>query len=726
MPRLRTEHAIAAAAVLLPLAVMFAPALFSDRLYAMRDAGHYYYPLFKWCADEWAAGRMPLWNASENCGTSVIADPTASVFYPGKLVFALPVDFAVRFKLYVVGHVLLCAAAAYWLARRWGASVYGSALAAMSYAGGGSVVFQHANVVYLVGAAWLPVAVGLIDDVFRERRVKSALWLAVVLALLILGGDPQMAYHVLLLGGLYVLVLASGRREPPASSPIRAAWLRRLALLAAAATAACLLAAVQILPSAEAAAVSERAQATTTIVAPPQPGTHQAAAFDYSVGPWRLAELVWPNCGGRMYPTHRRWFSLLPEESRIWTPSLYLGLIPLVLGLTVFSLRAADSRVRWLSWLVLIFVMGSFGTFGLGWLGRQSIQLVAGPASNFPVGDGVGGVYWLFTMLLPKYALFRYPAKLFVVASLGISLLAALGWDRALSQPNTRLRRILMILGFGSAIAAVAAGVASHYVTLGAGAVDSAFGPFDTFGAWTDIVSSLIQMSLVAVAAAWLLGFAPVVYASDFQPRLESILLLVCAMDLAVANQWLVPTAPASLWRERSAIAKVAERPRTFRAGRWWPAEFSAQSSDDRLAEIVAWERQTLAGRYALLDDVPLVNTAPRPISSAQYEALLDQAQSGSRGQPDETTLRRLGVELIILPADARPTIAEPVASAPLPEGAALWRLKPSPDVAPVKHAFDPRSFRLGGVISAISWIGLVIFAALRAVPSRSNSSARA
>ena len=42
----------------------------------------------------------------------------------------------------------------------------------------------------------------------------------------------------------------------------------------------------------------------------------------------------------------------------------------------------------------------------------------------------VGGVYWLMSVLLPKYFAFRYPAKLFVVASLAFCLLAGRAVDR--------------------------------------------------------------------------------------------------------------------------------------------------------------------------------------------------------------------------------------------------------------------------------------------------------
>ena len=59
-------------------------------------------------------------------------------------------------NLYVVGHVLLAAAGAYVLARRLAATTPAAGLAALVYAFSGAVLFQHSNVPFLVGAAWLP------------------------------------------------------------------------------------------------------------------------------------------------------------------------------------------------------------------------------------------------------------------------------------------------------------------------------------------------------------------------------------------------------------------------------------------------------------------------------------------------------------------------------------------------------------------------------------------
>ena len=234
--------AVLAMAILGPFFWCFGSALCTDRGFAFRDAAHFYYPLFDWVNRQWAAGRVPLWNPQENCGVPVLADGTSSVFYPGKLVFAMPLSYAWNFKLYTTMHVLLAAAASFFLARRWGASRYAAGLAAVAYAFGGSVLFQYCNVVYLVGAAWLPLALAAADRMLVDRSVRGALLLGAVLALMVLGGDPQMAYHAGLLAAGYAWLLwrsdrracrrgtttvqlpgKSGRRRVPTCAKPRAA-----------------------------------------------------------------------------------------------------------------------------------------------------------------------------------------------------------------------------------------------------------------------------------------------------------------------------------------------------------------------------------------------------------------------------------------------------------------------------------------------------------------------
>ncbi|MDX1945073.1 MAG: hypothetical protein SFU86_06675 [Pirellulaceae bacterium] len=706
-----SRPAVAAGLVGALLLALFAPALFSDRSFALRDAAHYYDPLWHWTRGEWQAGRVPLWNPLENGGVPQAADTTSSLFYPGQLLFALPLDFAICFKMYVVGHAILAAAGAFWLARQGGASPGAAAVAAMSYAGGGSVLFQYCNPVYLVGAAWLPPVVLASDAMLRHGSRPAAIGLAVGLALMILGGDPQGAYHGLIVAALLMLLLGSAwlrrrlfrHRNDPETNP-RPAWEGLLLLPAAALLAACL-AAVQVLPSREATPTSLRALADEPrnlweaasagggwgkLVRQPPQETHLAAAYDFSVGPWRLVELVWPNVSGRMYPTHRRWLSLLPVEGRIWTPSLYLGLVPLVLGLSVFRLwGGAEVRIRWLSWITLLFTLGSLGAYGLGWVAREIVALLGG-GEDMAVGSPVGGVYWLFVIALPKYVYFRYPAKLLVVAALGLSQLAAMGWDRALhrelGQPTRGLRRTLLLLGGVSGVAAIVGLTCSRFVVLGAGSVDPTFGPFDSRGAWRDIIGAFMHTAVVGMAGWWLLReskiqrYTPDAPARETEnPRWRFGLVLV-ALDLAIANYWLVPTAPAALWREPSR-AMAAIDPNSGRvlrlAGAWRPAEFATTGSPRRLEELIEFERDTLYPKFHLRGRVAGADSYGG-LQAADYELVLQIAQEMAAPQADGTrlphpdVLRMLGVEWLIVPVGSEVDFAEPTATP------GVWRI-PNP-----------------------------------------------
>src|SRR6185436_15308609 len=97
----------------------------------------------------------------------------------------------------------------------------------------------------------------------------------------------------------------------------------------------------------------------------------------------------------RLFPTNRRWFSLLPAEGRLWTPILYLGILPVIIAVGAMCAPARNSREAWLKWLLVLSLLASLGYFGLGWLlrefaGATGIQSV----SLDTVGNPVGGLYW--------------------------------------------------------------------------------------------------------------------------------------------------------------------------------------------------------------------------------------------------------------------------------------------------------------------------------------------
>jgi len=204
---------IGPAAALALLLFCYRPALFSGGQFGYRDAAHYYYPLYHKVQSEWEAGRVPLWDPSENAGMPLLGNPTAAVLYPGKLIFAaLSYPWAVR--IYAVAHTALAFAGMLALIRGWGASRPASAIAGIGYAFGAPVLFQYCNIIFLVGAAWTPWGFLAVDRWLRLGRPRALAGLAVVLAMQVLGGDPESAYVIGLCAGGYAVGLSRGRGGP--------------------------------------------------------------------------------------------------------------------------------------------------------------------------------------------------------------------------------------------------------------------------------------------------------------------------------------------------------------------------------------------------------------------------------------------------------------------------------------------------------------------------------
>ncbi|MCY2988389.1 MAG: hypothetical protein NTY19_11070 [Planctomycetota bacterium] len=757
-PRFSYARLLAVAAILGPFLWCFGPALCGARSFAFRDAAHYYYPLFQWSCREWAAGRVPLWNPQENCGVPVLADTTSSVLYPGKLLFALPLPYAAAYKLYVTGHVLLAAAAAFSLARRWAASLPAATLCAVSYAFGGNVVFQYCNVVFLVGAAWLPLALLATDQMLVHRSLGWSLGLGTVLALMVLGGDPHGAYHAGLLAALYAWLLWRHRRaaatvlescaveaplswkgEAPAEpcaatgsagcplgpSPSHSHSLGNLAvrlathrfsLLALAAGTAAMLAAVQLLPATQWLHGSDRAayraprsiyevptfltreQSSPTaytvargLFGRPLDGTHHEHIYHFSVGPWRLAELLWPNFSGRTFPQNRRWISAIPAEGQAWTPSLYQGLLPLLLALGSWRLRGGSPRVRWLSWSLLLATLGSFGWFGLGWLIQEvrCAWLGADP-DQLLLGQPVGGVYWWMVVALPGYAYFRYPAKLLTISALALSLLAAHGFDRLLSvrtknekqgtkdegqRTNSGRWRFLIAVAVGLSLACwlMTFVLATHWSRwLSAAPDDALAGALDVDGSLHDLRWAFLQTAGLGACLGWLFSPGRACRSLGDFGRLAgraapALGVLLTAAELALAHGWMVPTATLDHWQrpayfaeQIAAAERVRESPqpfRVFRAARqaWWPHDWAKILVSERQQAGLRFDRDTLFPKYHLDSGLSLLE-ADDTLASQDYRTFLRVArQAGPRragdvAEPHRSALDVLAARYLLVP----------------------------------------------------------------------------
>ena len=192
---------------------VFGGVLIHDRQFAFRDAAAFYYPLHLRVQQEWEVGRWPLWAPEMNAGTPLLGNPAAAVLYPGKVVFFL-LPYAWAARAYVILHVLLACGAMGTLLHGWRVSPTGRLLGALAYGFGAPVLTQTGNVIYLVGAAWAPLGLLAADRWVRLRRRGAVPCLAVVLALEVLGGDPEAAYVTVVAAAGYAAVLAAQRFPP--------------------------------------------------------------------------------------------------------------------------------------------------------------------------------------------------------------------------------------------------------------------------------------------------------------------------------------------------------------------------------------------------------------------------------------------------------------------------------------------------------------------------------
>ena len=389
----------------------------------------------------------------------------------------------------------------------------------------------------------------------------------------------------------------------------------------AAATAASLSAA-QLVP------VIEFIQLTTRAAADSLHGT-----YDFSVEPYRLVELLWPNFAGLQYGANTYWLDVIRIPGvypRLWVPSLYLGGMTAVLALAGLAVRQGPPWRVWLTVIAVISLLSVLGQYTSPiWAARSAVAMAHSPGlERLAVGlgpadapgesasrmdgrlkDGDGSLYWWLAVFLPGFRQFRYPAKLFTFTSLALTALAGIGWDRICAG---RARPMPVTVGFLIIVSlCVLAGVAIEREPILAAfksfAGNSASGPLDADGGYHAILRSLVHSVLVLGA-----GLVMILLARKQRQIASAAALIVMALDLAAANSRYVMTVEQSVFDSVPQVVQIIEKseadrnppvPGPFRVHRmssWNPLIWNRTTSSDRELEFVAWERSTIAPKYGI------------------------------------------------------------------------------------------------------------------------------
>ena len=344
-----------------------------------------------------------------------------------------------------------------------------------------------------------------------------------------------------------------------------------------------------------------------------------------------MVELVWPNVLGVPGEGKNYWGELIkiPGGRPLgWVPSLYLGGLTVALALNSLAIRRGPPWRVWLSVIAWTSVFASFGQYTSPiWMARAlsaNVGLnVGSPMAARPRPHRLGlrrrsasmatsaMVTAAFTggwrPFCRVFASFGSPRSSYTFTALALAGLAGLGWDRVSSGRARGTIAVFCVL-LAMTLAALV-GVAfkreailASFRTLSG---PSMFGPFEADAGYQAVFHSLGQATTV-----FGLGLFLTTLARRHAQLAGSAALVLMTADLAAANSRFVVTCPQSVFETKPEVLSAIENaermdpsPGPFRVHRmlnWFPGIWSKNPSRDRIAEIVAWEHDTLNPKYGI------------------------------------------------------------------------------------------------------------------------------
>ena len=340
---------------------------------AVSDMANLHHPVRHFLGRELHQGRLPLWLPDVYMGYPIQAEGMMGAFYPPNLLFFGLLPSLPALNLSVLWPFFVAAFATYALARKLGAAIWPSLVAAVAYALGGYYIVHLKHLPIVHTACWIPL-VWLVIELGLERNRRYLLVAGVIWAIQWLAGSPQLAYYSAGAGLAYYLGRAIQTRQVRKTAPVMA-----LAVVLSFG-----LAAVQIWPTVELTGFSERAGGVSFDF---------ASSFGYRME--SLWTFLYPYANGDPGTASYQ------VQGLFWEDYAYIGLLPLVAGLV-----------------------------GGLWLARRSglarlLLLLAGVAFVVGLGENTP-IFRLAYTWIPGMDLFRFPQRLQAVVTLCLALTAAL------------------------------------------------------------------------------------------------------------------------------------------------------------------------------------------------------------------------------------------------------------------------------------------------------------
>ena len=222
---------------------------------------------------------------------------------------------------------------------------------------------------------------------------------------------------------------------------------------------------------------------------------------------------------------------------------------------------------------------------------------------------------------------------------------------------------------------------------------DRFFGPLAAELAWWDCLRAGLHTLVIGCLGWWLLR--------GELSRRAALLVLLTAMDLAMAQSWQTPTAPVAMWQQPSSMAVAIgdaagmEQRRVYRSrsAELLPPSWAELSSPQRLVEGMQWERDTLHPKHNLTEGIGSIYVSTAMVSY-DHAAWIALAEAEAEQQHSLPRFEQLGATHLILPTnepllpagEAMPLAAYPNVSlheitSPLPRTRLTRRIKLLPEL---------------------------------------------
>ena len=391
----------------LVVTAFFWPLIFADQ-WIPRGGGDlvsFLWPTYRFAARSLRAGVVPLWNPYLYGGAPFVADNQSSVFYPVNLLtFALfgEPSYGVMEGL-AVFHIWLAGANMFFLARGLGLRRPAALFGGIAFALSDLFITHIGNLNLNATAAWLPLLLLLTHRALTERRAAWAAGAGVVLATAALAGHGQMLLFLALTLALCLLYRlgADWLRGSREGGPYWRHGVRSLPLFALIVAVGVGGAALTLLPAWEMAGHTGRGHLPYD------------EATRYSLPPQALVGLLAPGFYGRgMTGFWGGWDRV--EVGYAGVATLVLAAFALVSRITHYASRITHHTSRFThrdkGFPICFFTILTLLAFALA-MGRYT------------------PLYGLLYRYAPTFDQVRAPARLILLADLGLAALAAYGLD---------------------------------------------------------------------------------------------------------------------------------------------------------------------------------------------------------------------------------------------------------------------------------------------------------